>query len=182
MQSNTARKMQYTDSVAYDLSRFDKRKRVREALANEAVAVPAIRPRGTTRAAAKAAAEAKAVAHVSPFAILSYIAVFALLILVVTNYVKLYELSIQTANFESELVELKNDEALLKVKYERSMNIRNIEDRAAELGLYMPQGGQVTYISISQADRAEIYYTEKESKGFLNGLQKIFLVVFDFIR
>lgn len=190
MQSNAVRKERYdatyNSSVAYDTSRFDKRRRVREALENERVAVPEIKPRGTTAAAAAAKAAAKTnagvAAHISPFAVVSCVAVLALIFLILFNNVKLNELYIESANLTGELTQLKNDEALLKVKYERKMNLHDIEQAAYSMGFSSPQGDQVVYVDISRPDRAVIVREAEAEQGFLTGLKTIFMAVADFIR
>ena len=57
MSSSVARDIDYTGQIAYDLSRFDRRKRVRDTLQQEPVAVP--RAIATPESRAKAAASAK---------------------------------------------------------------------------------------------------------------------------
>jgi len=180
---STAKKLNYQDSVAYDLSRFDKRKRVREALENQPVAVPAIRPRGTTAAKAKSEAAAAAKTRgLSVFSVVSYIAVFALFMLIVMNYMKINELSVEQSALSRELAALKSEAAQLEIKYEQKINMYNIEERAAELGLSKPTQDQIQYIDIAGQDYAVVYNEDTGTSGFIAGIKSIFMSVLNFFE
>lgn len=163
----------YDGNVAYDLSRFDNRRYVREALANEEVVTPEM-PKAHARA--KAEAKPKTRFHVSAFAVVSYVVVLALALGIVMNYMTLNEIAVDTANMESELSTLKSDGAKLTVEYERAMNVGDLADKAAAAGLYAPSADQISYIDISRADQAEVY-SESGSDGLLEGIQRFFLAV-----
>ena len=167
--------------MAYDLSRFDNRRRVREALENE----PAIDRHGQARARTKTAAKAVArprKARLTAFAVLSYAAIFVLLLMIVMNYMRLNEISVTVSQRSNELAELQNETALLKVEYEQKQNVTDIKTRAAELGLYAPTSAQISYIDLSKPDYAVIYEDEQASTSFIAGLYKIAAVIGSFFE
>ena len=177
----------HIESVAYDLSRFDNRRRVREALENE----PSVSTHGDARARTRAkvgtAAAAQTAARprrmkLSAFAVLSYVAIFALLMMIVMNYMRLNEISVIAAAKASELEELKNQTALLKVEYEQKQNVDDIKSRAAELGLYAPTSAQINYIDLSKPDYAVIYEQENESDSFVSGISRIVAIIGNFFE
>lgn len=169
-----------SESVAYDLARFDNRRRVQEALAAEPVARAADPARvAMPKSAVKAKAKAKS--RISLFAMVSYVALFTLFLFIVMNYMRLNEITIETSRLQSELARLENEEARLKIEYERKTNLREVDARASELGLYSPGADQIVYIDISRPDRAEIYGSDKP-EGFIDGVRTLFVAVADFFE
>ena len=169
------------ESVAYDLSRFDNRRRVREALDSE----PTVSSHGertdrghaeSRTAALRASASTDARPRgmrLSAFAVLSYLAVFALFLLIVMSYMRLNEINVTTSRRANELADLKNTAAILQMRYEQKQNIGDIKERAADLGLYSPSSGQINYIDMRKPDYAIIYTAEDEEGGFLAGIKRI---------
>lgn len=166
----------YNESVAYDLSRFDPRRRVQEALANEKVITPELPARGRTKT--KAEAETKTRIRVSAFAVVSYVVLFALVLTIVMNYMLLNEITVETASMERELEALESDAAKLEVEYERAMNVGDLAAKAAEAGMYAPGADQIGYIDISRSDEVKVYGAE--DSGFFAGLEKVLLKVGDY--
>ena len=171
------------ESVAYDLSRFDNRRRVREALERE----PAVSRHGQAKVKSASAAKAAAVARprrarLTAFAVLSYAAIFALLLMIVMNYMKLNEISVTVSKRADELAELQNEAALLEVEYEQKQNVSDISARAAELGLYAPTSAQISYIDLSKPDYAVVYAEEPQQTGLLAGLGRIVAAIGSFFE
>lgn len=169
----------YGESVAYDLSRFDRRRKVREALENERIVSTELPTKPKTKTAARANADARPRMRVSAFAILSYIVVFALMLGIVMNYMILNEVTIETARLENELSSLKSDAAKLQVEYERAMSLSELAARAQEIGMYSPNSDQVDYIDISRHDEVTVY-NSGESDGFFAGLEKVLISIGDY--
>lgn len=163
----------YGESVAYDLSRFDNRRIVREALANEAVVTPDM-PRAHTRA--KAEAKAKPFLRITPFTIVSYVVIIALVLMIVMNYMTLNEIAVDTSRMQSELAQLESDGAKLLVEYERAMNVGDLAAKATAAGMYSPGADQVGYVDISRSDKVTVHSTESEG-GFFENIEKFFLAV-----
>ncbi len=166
----------YEGNVAYDLSRFDRRRRVREALESEEI-TPELPVKPKTKAAAKA--EARPRMRVSAFAVLSYVVLFVLMLGIVMNYMILNEVTIDTARLENESAELKSEAAKLRVEYERAMNLSDLAEKAEEIGMYSPGSDQVDYIDISRSDEVTVY-SEKGGDGFFAGLENLLLGIGDY--
>lgn len=165
----------YGESVAYDLSRFDNRRIVREALANEAVVTPDM-PRAHTRAKAKTETKVKPFIRLTPFSIVSYVVIIALVLMIVMNYMTLNEIAVDTSRMQKELTQLESDGAKLLVEYERAMNVGDLAAKATAAGMYSPGADQVGYVDISRSDKAIVHSTESES-GFFENIEKFFLAV-----
>ena len=177
MQSGTENRNMYEGSVAYDLSRFDRRRRVREALENEKVVTPELPAKPKTKTADKADAHPRI--RVSAFAVLSYVVVFALLLGIVMNYMILNEVTVETARLENELHSLESDAAKLEVEYERAMSLSELAAKAQEIGMYAPGSDQVDYIDISRSDEVTVY-SSGEGEGFFAGLEKALIGIGDY--
>lgn len=163
----------YGESVAYDLSRFDNRVRVREALANEAVVTPDM-PRAHSRA--KAETKAKAHLPIGAFTIVSYVVVIALALMLLMGYMTLNEIAVDTSRMQNELSQLQSDGAKLLVEYERAMNVGDLAAKASAAGMYAPGADQIGYVDISRSDKATVYSTDSEG-GFFENIEKFFLTV-----
>ena len=169
MQSGAENRNMYEGSVAYDLSRFDRRRRVQEALANEQVVTPELPAR---KAKAAAHVEAKPRMRVSAFAIFSYVIMVAIMLGIVMNYMILNEITIDTARMENELSALESDAAKLEVEYERAMNLSELAAKATEIGMYSPGSDQIDYIDISRSDEVTVY-SAGEDDDFFTGVEKM---------
>ncbi len=162
----------YSESVAYDLSRFDRRRRVRETLEQEKVVTPEL-PASKARANAQAVARPRI--RISAFAVISYVVLVALVLCIVMNYMILNEITIDTARLETELSSLESDAAKLQVEYERAMNVGDLATKAGEIGLYAPGADQIGYIDISRSDSVKVY--AREETDFFSGLESVLLKI-----
>lgn len=180
MQSSAMNKIEYSDTVAYDLSRFDKRKRVREALEQEPVADarPIARPYERAQAAAKTAIHT----GIPALTIVSLIAVAFLMFTVVLNYMNLYEVTMQISEKSAEYAALKSEEAILQVQSEQQLNVRRMEELASELGMSRPSNDQIIYLDLSAPDRGVILAENGNGTDFLSGIESIFVAAVDFFR
>ena len=180
--ASAARKLESNESIGYDLSRFDRRLRVRQAIENEQAAT-GVRVTARTKARSETKAKARSVRLPAMVTIaLSAVVVLAVMFLTVLNYVELNELSIARANMQNELSELKNAEAKLQIEYDRGLNSRELEEQASALGMVMPASDQITYIGISKADHAEIYGGSDSDSDFLTSVKTFFLAAVDFLN
>lgn len=180
MSTSAARNIDYNGSIAYDLSRFDKRKRVRDALEKEPVAVP--RPIAKPGERTASAAIAKARPAVAASTVIGFLLVAVLMFLVVLNYMRLNELSIGIASMQSEYEDLKSEAAVLTVENEQMLNVRKIEEQAVGMGMGRPADDQMVYIDMSQPDRGVILTETNEGSDFLEGIRTFFFAAVDFFR
>ncbi len=180
MQSSAAKRLDYSGSIAYDLSRFDKRKRVREALEREPVVAPRAIARPQERAKAEAVTRTRK--GVSLATVLGCMVVAVLMFFIVLNYMRLYEISMQVSSVKSQYATLKNDAAVLQVKAEKQMSVRRIEELASEIGMSSPENSQIVYINMSQPDRGQVILESGRNSDFLTGLQAVVFTVVDFLK
>ncbi len=182
MSSSAARNLDYTGQIAYDLSRFDRRKRVRDALAQEPVAVPRTIASPESRSKAVPRTQVKSRSRISFVTIMAFIIAAVLMFCIVLNYVHLYEHAIEISALQQELAELKKEAAALKVRNEQNLNVKRLEELALDMGMTRPARDQITYIDLSKQDRG-IVHMEAESDGdFLSGLKTFFLMATNFFR
>jgi len=180
MSASAARNIEYSGSVAYDLSRFDRRKRVRDALELEPVAIP--RPIAKPHERVKAEAKAKARPAVSATTVIAFLMVAVLMFCVVLNYMRVYELSLEISNLQAEYNKLKSEAAVLKVQSEKKMNDIRIAELAAEMGMTRPARDQIIYVDMSQPDKGIVLAESEVKNDFLNGLKTLFLAAIDFFK
>lgn len=109
----------------------------------------------------------KAKAAVSPFALLGSAVVVVLLFLVVFSYVSLYETQTEVAELEDELEVLAEQQAHLNAKYEDSLDLDAVEQRARELGMKEPNPDQIVYVRVDTGDTTEIYSAPQEKNFFV---------------
>ncbi|MDR3206908.1 MAG: cell division protein FtsL [Oscillospiraceae bacterium] len=138
--------------VAYDLSRFDNRARVREAVAAESVpvqALPVRAPRPGTRT--------QPVGRLSLWTVLAFMTAMALMFFIVYSYMRLTELSTEAKGLSSQIAALKKEEAILVLQKNSMIDLKEVERIATdELGMVKPNRAQVIYIDLSGRDHAEV--------------------------
>lgn len=147
-------------SAAYDVRRLQN------------TAQPLQKPRRLPDAPAKQqpqkATRAKII--VAPTAVLGTLAVAALLLVALFSYISLYEVQSEAADFAQELEALEEEQAFLQSKYEQSIDMQQIEQRAKELGLRQPVVSQTVYVSVAPLNGAEVFVAPKEQ----NFIEKFF--------
>lgn len=107
---------------------------------------------------------------VAPFTLLGTAAVAALLLLALFSYIGLYEAKSEAAELQSQLNELTEEQAFLQSKYEQSVDMQQIEQRAKELGLRQPGAAQTIYVGIGGSNAAQTFTAPQER----NFIEKIF--------
>lgn len=107
---------------------------------------------------------------VAPFTVLGSAAAVLLLVLVVFSYVRLYEAQSEVGTLQSQLSELTVEQARLQSQFENSLDLKQIEARAKELGMRQPGSSQIIYVQVDAGDTAEVYTAPAERNIF----QRIF--------
>lgn len=103
----------------------------------------------------------KAQTAVAPFAIFGVMAAVCMLVLVIFGYVQLFEATDYVDTLQHRLEREQQTQSMLKSKYESRIDLHEIEQRAARLGLSRPTAEQTVYLSITGGDSAEIYKQQK---------------------
>ena len=134
--------------VASDLSRFDSRPRVREALANDGTPLRVL-PAPKTRTAAPA--------RVSARGAMVFVCVMALMFFIVYAYMQMAEMDRMSREILNDISELQKEEAQLRKQKAGLIDLKEIERVAVEeLGMVKPGKNQVIYIDLSGEDNAEV--------------------------
>ena len=103
----------------------------------------------------------KAKTAIAPFTLFGGVAVVCMLILVIFGYVQLFEASDAVGRLQDRITALQQEQITLRGQYEAGIDLRQIEARAAELGMSLPGSEQTVYLNLSGTDCAEIYEEEK---------------------
>lgn len=104
--------------------------------------------------------------HVSPTLVLSGIFALVMLFLVVFSYMRLYEAQSTVSNLKTEREELLEEQEQLRTRYEKALNLEEIETRARKMGMHEPLTSQITYIEVDAGDTTEIYSEAEERNIF----------------
>ena len=132
----------------------------------EAESVPA--PRTRTRERARAAAETGV--GVSVFSVLGYAVAAVLLIFVILSYVQITELNASTSELNGQLSELTTEATELRVAYETTFNINEIEEYAeSTLGMVRLTNDNVASVSIERSDTGVILSEKEEGESAFTG-------------
>ena len=155
-------------SSAYDLSSFD------NAAFPETYDLPEetvdTRELEWERQQERAAAirEAKATQSVSIAAVMGFAVVFVLLLLVVLSGVKLIEISAEISDLKDTLSEVQTTQVELKVQYESTFNLTEIEEYSTRvLGMTKLSDSNTTVLSIERDDMAEVLAGNTSGSGII---------------
>jgi len=165
------------ESVAYDLSRFDQRSRVRRAVSEEQTTEKA-RPRAAT------AAKTVPAARISPFSVLSFFVVCSLLFMIVYSYVQLNELSTSKSDLQDAIAQEKDDYAVMQAELERKISLTELETIATtRLGMIKAQQEQIRYADLSGEDYAVVLAQQAPSEsGFAAAVAGLFDRFLEYLR
>ena len=126
----------------------------------------------------------RARAEVSVLAVLGCVIVVALLVMVISGYVRLYELTSTHAELTEELNALTSEQTRLEGSYESKLDMEQIEKVAAgELGMHLPTDKQIVYLNMAGEDSAVVYDSDTMDVGSVfHALQNGFRYLVDYIR
>ena len=135
---------------------------------------PKVRPRQKT--VSRPQVQVRAAGKVSPFAVLGFAAVTVLAALIIAGYVQLSTISAQAAELNSELSQLKSEEATLRARYELAYDLGAIESAVTSDGsMSRPQAGQMVYVDLTEPDSVVRYgqTEEQPSGGILESVEEV---------
>ena len=154
----------FNGSAAYDLNRY-----------YGGTAAPKVRPQGLPEEhyVPERHRHAREKLAVAPFGLVGLLVVACMMVLVVFGYVQVYEAADRVNDLQHELTTLREDRAVLESLYEGSINMTEVEQAAAELGLSIPTREQTVYVNLAGNDCAELYQTQRVSlvERILNAFQ-----------
>ena len=175
--ANTARYASRTatyGSVAYDLESlkrnfavpsYSKPETYREP---ETESTPAVKE----RAHAHAHVAAESAVSISAFSVVGFLAAAMLLVFVVLSYVQITEINAAKSELRNQLSELTTEATMLRVAYESTFNINEIEDYAENtLGMVRLSQSDVAAVSIERQDMGVVLSENAAGEGnVLTGL------------
>lgn len=157
---NTVDPTSSNGNVAYDLSKFDRRSVVREAIELE---------RLEEQAQKKPVRTPMPKAKISYMTILSYCAVAAMAAVMLMSFVGLLELTDQTATKKEELEVLQNENIRLNAEMEKRYSLGDIEAYATNtLGMVKADRNQLEYIELDSPDTIRMITPEENDNVAYN--------------
>ena len=105
---------------------------------------------------------------IAPFSIIGILIAAFLFVTAMTARTRLLDLSTESAALQEEIAELETEQARLRIAYETSFNLADVESYATRvLGMQKPLEDQITYLDIAAPDRA-VVVQEKNRDGFVD--------------
>ena len=132
-------------SAAYDVNRFQE-STARPLPQEEPQRAPQRQPRKEHQALPR---QKMAVA---PFAVVGVVVALVMMILVVFSYVQVYESANRVDDLKDQVAELTAENHRLHSKYDSSINLEVVEQRARELGMKQPSSKQIMTVNIPAED------------------------------
>ena len=129
-------------SVAYDLDRLPKEEE---------------KPEKRVKVRVRTYREASSAQGVSLFAVIGFAVFVAVMVFVLLAKVQLTQISDESVRLEKHIQELKEDEARLRIQYETTFNLTEIERYAVKkLGMVRADNSAATLMESANVDRAEV--------------------------
>ena len=144
--------------LAYDLDAMSREYALRHAgedVRREAVPSPKVRSVTAPRARQRQ--------HLSVVSVLGFLAVTALAVVTLSQYVQLTVISSEVVKLQSELSELQTENVSLTTKYEQTFDLSTIKEAAEAAGMSKPSSSQIYYIDLSEGDSAVVYQQEESN-------------------
>ncbi len=136
-------------SVAYDPAYYPETGRREDAL-------PRIRTR--ERVAAREHARVRPAGYVAPAAVIGFALVAVMVVLILSCYAQLAQVSDQIVHLRREGETLAEENAKLRTQYELCFDLKTVEEQVAASGMMVqPQPGQIVTLNIAEADSAKFY-------------------------
>ncbi len=184
MYAGETRTMKYA-SATYGSLAYDMEKAARPEF--DDYEAPAAKPRRQTRGKVKVAARPKKKAAVRPrvsaVGALGYIAIGMMLILVLMGNIQLTTISAECSNVQKRISELQNEEAKLKIQYERTFELDKIEQYAVnQLGMIPASSGRVIYLNDSTPNKAVIMHGSDDNPGFFKSINTFLSRVVEYFK
>lgn len=167
-------------SAAYDLNRRPVYEVPEEAFRPEVLEQPERQVREKTKTAVRTAENTQGV---SLFSVFGMALAAALLVFVLLAYVQLTEVSTETAQLQSELSDLQEEQMKLLVSYEQAFNLNDIEEYATKrLGMVYPTEEQVIHLNSGTGDKAVILEEHTPDTGVLGGFYEFLCSLTEYFK
>lgn len=140
----------------------------------ESTARPLERPQRLPDAPKQKKPKEKLRLHVSAFTIAGGAVALLMLVLVVFSFARMFEEQSKVASLQSVSAELSQKQERLTAEYEQSLDLKQVEQRARQLGMREVQPSQIREIEIAAGDTTQVFDAPEE--------RNIFEQVFDAFR
>ena len=104
---------------------------------------------------------------VAPLTILGVVAVVVMCFVLIHSYASLYEAESQVADLQQENSALQAQQEDLLLRYEKSVDLEEIAQRAEALGMHLPTADQIVYVELGDDfdSFAQFYEEFREDMG-----------------
>lgn len=136
---------------------------------------PYERPRERSQVKTRPQVQVRQAGRVAPFAVVGFAAVAVLAVLILMSFVRVSTISAEMVGLESQMTQLKSEEATLRARYELAYDLSAIEAAVtADGSMSHPQPGQMVYVDLTEPDSVVVYDNGNQtSGGFLDGAKEI---------
>ena len=94
---------------------------------------------------------------VSHIALAGFVALAALVLVLVMSYAKLTAISSNVVSMKNELTALQAEHVTLLTRYEQTFDLSAIKEAAEATGMAKPSASQIFYVDLSEPDSAVVY-------------------------
>ena len=132
----------------------------------ESTARPLERPQKLPDAPAQKKPKEKLRLVVSPFTILGGAVAVLMLLLVVFSFVRMFEEQSRVSTLQETRASLTKEHERLTATYEQSLDLKQVEQRARQLGMREVQPSQIREIEIAAGDTTQVFSAPEERNIF----------------
>lgn len=167
-------------SLAYD---FDNPELYRD---DDYTAQPKAAPKTQTQTQTRVRTRARTAVHtrqsIAPLSLIGMLAAAFLVVVAILAQAQIVGISSKSVELRSELAELEEQQAKLRIAYESAFNMADIEEYAIHsLGMQKPRADQIFYIDTSSPDKA-VVISGGESTGFVDRVSDYLSGVVEYFR
>lgn len=149
----------------------------------ESTARPLERPKRLPDAPAQKQKKEKLRLVISPFTVLGGAVAFVMLFLAVFSFARMFEEQSKVSALQDVRATLTEEQERLKATYEQSMDLKQVEQRARQLGMREAQPSQIREIEIAAGDTTQVFDAPEESNIFkqvFDAFQSVFRDVVEY--
>ena len=96
-------------------------------------------------------------------ALCGFVALAAMVALMILCRAQLTEISSQVVSVQKEIAALEDEHVALLTRYEKTFDLTTIKEAAAAAGMAKPSASQVYYIDLSEADSVVVYQQKSQN-------------------
>lgn len=120
---------------------------------------------------------------ISAFAVIGWLAAAFIAVSLILSYVELNSISAESYSLSEELEQLKLDETKLKIDYETTFKLDEVEGYAINiLGMVKAENGQVKYLSNRVEDQAVVLQNGGSGSGIIAKIKNMFSAVSEYFK